>query len=161
MNSKFLGVSQGQQWSWDPCSLYTHTYRAQTHNHVHKFKHVGLGAVKPAVSLSVSLSFLTESSHTSTHLASILSPLLFFANSLPSASFSPPRPWKNRNWMQSEYLGKKAWGALESSFLEFSCMALSVLQDSQVHFLKVVQIFQATFCVVWKLHAFFNYTISL
>lgn len=47
-----------------PTHTWTHTFCAR------KSKHVGLGAVKSAASPSVSLSFLTESSHTWTHLSS-------------------------------------------------------------------------------------------
>lgn len=58
--------------------IFIHTHTRQSY--VHKSKYVGLGAVKPADFLSVSLSFLTESSHTSTHSSSIsiFCPLLTF-----------------------------------------------------------------------------------
>lgn len=106
-----------------PTHTWTHTFCAR------KSKHVGLGAVKSSASPSVSLSFLTESSHTWTHLSSRRLSLPAFA-SIQSA----------RTLEKSE---QSKWWRAKKTKIRLLCLACST--ENAMYFLRVFHRIHATF----------------
>ncbi len=150
---EFYKVSRGVR----TLVVFSHTYTgaAHTQTRVYKSKHVGLGAVKTG-SLSFCLFIIPYRvvTHLNTFVLHPLSIFPFFARSLPSASFSLVRPWKSRNWMQSEDSGGEKKHKVHSSRLFMNCPACFCVscEITACTFLKLVQIFQRTFsCVCEKL----------